>query len=96
MISISAAALRRMTSGFFEASGKREVARPDAGQLVFHRAAGRGDIGGPAGRDQRAGEIDGAALDPAGDQARDDLQHRRRAAFLRLAGDVIVASHSLL
>ena len=67
---------------------------PGAGQLALHRPARRGDIGGPAGGGERRGDLDRAALDPAGDQARDHLKYRRRRGLLD-AGvrDVIVACH---
>ena len=46
-------------------------------------------------RHKRAREIYRAAFGPARDEARDDLQHRRRAAFCRQIHDAIVAFHSL-
>ena len=60
-----------------------QVGGAAAGEVAFDRAAGRGDIGVPAGRDERRRQFDGAALGPARNQARDDLQNRRRAAFWR-------------
>ena len=52
-----------------------------AGDEMFERAAGGGDVGVPTGRGQRFGEFDRAALGAARNKARDDLQDRRRAAF---------------
>ena len=80
--------------GVLRGERKLQMAHPEAGQLMLHRAPGRGDISGPAGSGERAGEVDGAAFRPAGDEARDDLQHRRRAAFFRQAGNAIVAAHA--
>ena len=59
------------------------MGRAGAGDVMFERAAGRGDIGVPSGRRQRRRQFDGAALGPARYEARDDLQYRRRAALPR-------------
>jgi pimeloyl-ACP methyl ester carboxylesterase len=73
----------------------------DPRQFLFHRSAGRRDVGCPAGLDECCGEIAGAALDAARDEARDDLQHgrrspRRRPGFFPVPGNAIVAEHALL
>ena len=82
----------------FRGERQGDVPRADPRQFLFHRAAGRGDIGGPPGRNQRTGKIDGALLDAAGNQARNHLQYRRRTGFCRPGffqnrGDAIVAEH---
>jgi hypothetical protein len=48
--------------------------------LMHHAAAGRGHDRAPAGLDQCLGDLDRAALDPAGDERRQHLQHGRRPA----------------
>ncbi len=73
----SRATLARMTNGFLEASGSVDMDGAGALQLAHHRASGRGHDRAPALRDERRGKIDRAALDPAGDEARQHLQHAR-------------------
>src|SRR6059058_2819940 len=67
--------------------------RPGPSKRAFHGPPGRGDISRPTRFGQRAGQFDGAALDPAGNQAREHLQHRRRAAFFRHRAGATVIGH---
>ena len=67
-----------------ERQGQMGGARP--GDIALQGAAARGDIGRPSRRDQRARELDGAALGAAGDEAGEDLQYRRRAPCRRGEG----------
>ncbi len=64
-----------------------EVDAAVAGQLVHHLAARGGDVGTPAGGGERGGNVDGAALDAAADQARQHLEHARGAALSRHCRD---------
>src|SRR5437764_5308899 len=80
---------------------QRHVLGADPRQFLFHRSAGRRDVGCPAGLDERCGEIDGAALDAARDEARDDLQNGRRSpprrpGFFPARRNAIVAEHAWL
>ena len=67
----------------------RGIGRAEAMLLAAEGAAVVvNDLGG-----ERSGEVDGAAFGPAGYEARDDLQHRWRAAFCRWTHNAIVALH---
>ncbi len=55
-----------------------EMLGPDPFQVVLHAAAARRHQGPAAGGDDRFGDVDGPALDAAGVQLRQDLQHHGR------------------
>ena len=63
-----------------------------AGDQLCQRAAGGDDISPPSGRDQRFGDFDRTAFGAARNQARNDLQHRRRAALLTARACAILAA----
>ena len=52
-------------------------------QLGFHPPAGRGDDRPPSRRYDGGRDIDRAALDPAGLQPGQDLEHSEAEAFVR-------------
>ena len=75
---------------------QRQVSGACPGNVMLQRTAARGDIGDPSRFDQRARELDGAALGAAGHEAGQDLQHRRRAPCRHSGQDAIVDAHSAL
>ncbi len=69
--------------GVLAVDRQREVLGARSLQLAHHDAAGRGDDRLAIGTDQRQGHVDGAALDAAGAEARQHLEHHRRSTMLR-------------
>ncbi len=77
----SRATLARMTNGFFDASGSVTCRAPARSSSRTIGPPAEATTALPAVRDQRRGKIDRAALDAAGDEPRQHLQHGARAGF---------------